>query len=228
MPSIAYSSLATALGEVSDLSSASAGGPNLLTRQSNRVHRSASRGAIVLLSSHFERYLYAVNEEVIGFVNAAAIQASSLSNEVKLLHSKVPLEEMAEMDWLNRGARLQDFVISDGWLWNYSMRGALTHTRLLAWMKSPKPDSLVRYYRYWGIQDVFSSITRTPSSRGRLRLGILELVDKRNSIAHGDFNAVASLSDIKRYMDSVQTFCKRADVQLARAVTRICNGRAPW
>jgi hypothetical protein len=226
MPSGAFGLLAAAIAEVVDLRGAGASVSNL-DPSSNRIRRSLSRGAIVLLSSHFERYIYAVNEEAVSFLNQSQIAASALANEFRLLHSKAPLEELAEMDWLNRSEKLRNFLLSDGWLWGGAATGELSHSRLLAWMKSPKPESLVRYYKYWGIPDVFSAITRTPATRGRLRLGIMELVDKRNLVAHGDFNAVASASDIRRYEQSVQMFCERADVQLSRAVGRLCGGR-PW
>lgn len=228
MASLAYNAFVAALVEVLDLRDASARKSNLLNPEINRMRRSASRGAIVLLSSHFERYIYGINEEAVTFINDRAISATSLANDLRLLHSKAPLDELAEMDWLNREPKLRDFLATDGWLWGSSTNGALSHSRLLAWMKSPKPENLVRYYRYWGIADVFSAITRTRSTSRNLRLGILELVEKRNSIAHGDFNAVASKSDITRYINSAQIFCERADIQLARAIGRICNTERPW
>ncbi|WP_157642195.1 HEPN domain-containing protein [Burkholderia ubonensis] len=227
MPSVAFGALSAAITETVDLRGVGAGISNL-NPSSNRIRRSLSRGAIVLLSSHFERYIYAVNEEAVSFLNQNQVTAVMLADEIRLLHSKAPLDELAEMAWQNRGEKLQGFILSDGWLWNNSMAGELSHARILAWMKSPKPDSLVRYYRYWGIKDVFAAITRTPATRGRLRFGIQELVDKRNLVAHGDFNAVASASDIKRYEDSVRTFCQRADLQLARAIGRICGVPRPW
>jgi hypothetical protein len=193
-----------------------------------KLARAVGRSQVVLLSSHFERYLHAVNEEAIAFVNASGVSAATLPDSLKVLHSKQPIDHLAETGWEQRAEHLTKFVTSDGWLWGVGEVGTLTPARLLAWMKAPKPESLVRYYRYWGIQNIFEMITRSPVTKNRLWLGIQELVDKRNNIAHGDFLAQATQLDIQRYLQSVRVFCGRADLRLAAVITRLCRGARPW
>lgn len=227
MPSTALAALQSALKEVSDLRRAdrSATSP---TSSALRLARAVARAQVVLLSSHFERYFYAVNEEAINFINGKAVPAGILPSALKVLHSKQPIDDLAETGWERRAAKLGDFVSSDAWLWGAGLPGMLTHSRLLAWMKAPKPENLVRYYKYWGIDDIFDEITRTPLTRNRVWLGIQELVDKRNSIAHGDFSAQATQTDIVRYVDSVRSFCKRADGRLAKVLGKLSPGASPW
>jgi hypothetical protein len=73
MPSQALLAFDKALEEVRDLGRAAR--PSLSERiESLRIARAVGRAQVVLLSSHFERYFYAVNEEAVEFVNAKKIQ----------------------------------------------------------------------------------------------------------------------------------------------------------
>ncbi|MGH7048119.1 MAG: HEPN domain-containing protein [Stellaceae bacterium] len=130
--------------------------------------------------------------------------------------------------WEKRSTQLASFISEDGWLWAVDGSGLLAHGRLLTWLRAPKPSELRRYYKYWNIDDIFARITRKPTARSQLWLGVQELVDMRNSIAHGDFSAQPTQRDIQRYLRSVRTFCERADRELARAIARLLAGDAPW
>lgn len=226
MTSAALTSFLTALSEVNALKAA---GSVLSTSPTEAARvRATGRAQTVLLSSHFERYFYAVNEEAVGFINGKSLFSNLIPQSIRLLHSKNPIEEIAGMNWENRSDKMFEFVASDAWLWGMNVTGNLAHDRLLAWMSAPKPKNLVRYYRYWGIQDIFTAITRTPQTRNRIWLGVQELVDRRNAIAHGDFTAQATGVDVKRYANSAELFCSRADKQLSRALGRIAASAMPW
>lgn len=224
MASAALGSLLSALPEIADLRIPSG---HALGANASRI-RVAGRAQTVLLSSHFERYFYQVNEEAVTFINSALLPPSRLPSSLKLLHSKEPVDQIGGTAWENRAAQLEGFIGSDGWLWAAGAAGSLTHSRLLAWMSAPKPKNLVRYYKYWAIDDIFTSITRKPQTRNRLWLGVQELVDRRNSIAHGDYSAQATDADVRRFEQSVMDFCTRADRQLAKALGTIAGGPAPW
>jgi hypothetical protein len=225
MPSAALITFQNALGEIEDLVVVAR--PSL-RRGDLRTARAVGRAQAVLLSSHFERYFYTINEEAVTFLNAKNLDSTVLSDSLKLLHSKYPIDDISATGWENRSEKLATFVVEDGWLWQSDRHGALSHERLLAWLSAPKPADLRRYYRYWNIDDIFTSITRRPSARGQLWLGVQELVDTRNSIAHGDFAAQPTQRDIQRYLNSARTFCERADRALARALGRLTAGDRPW
>src|SRR5215472_1056485 len=122
MSSQALLAFDNALDEVRDLGRVAR--PSLSERaQSLRVARAVGRAQVVLLSSHFERYFYAVNEEAVDFVNSKNISAAALSSRMKLLHSRYPIDEIAAMNWERREERLLSFVSGDGWLWSSGANG---------------------------------------------------------------------------------------------------------
>lgn len=226
MPSGALVALESALLELGDLEVSRKSAARRL-RVRLKTDRAIGRAAIVLLCSHFERYIYAVNEELVELAVQRKISASLIPETIRLLHSKHAIDALAEMSWERRTAPLETLVREESWLWNGGSGGLMEPSRILAWMKSPKPDALIRYYRSWGIQDIFSAVTRTPRTRGEMFLSIRGLVDKRNNVAHGDLNESATRSDITRYKRAVQIFCQRSDRELAKHA-RVLFGVAVW
>jgi hypothetical protein len=228
MPSEALISFKTALEEIADLALVARPSLRQGAGSSLRIARAAGRAQVVLLSSHFERYFYTVNEEAVTFLNAKGLLSSALPASLKLLHSKYPIEDLSATGWENRAGKLTTFIAEDGWLWASDRLGSLSPERLLAWLSAPKPTEIRRYYRYWNIDDIFTKITRKQVARGRLWLGVQELVDMRNSIAHGDFAAQPTQRDIQRYLSSARTFCERADREFARVLAKLTAAALPW
>jgi hypothetical protein len=224
MTSVSLAAFLEAIQEVPDLES-----PADTTGTALKRLRAVGRAQAVLLSSHFERYFYAVNEEAVGHLNRLGLPASCLPSAMKLLHSKQPIDEASITAWDNRSDKLASLMQGEAWLWSSAPAATLQHDRLLAWMSAPKPKSLVRYYKYWDIDDVFTAVTRNTRTRNQLWLGIQELVDKRNNIAHGDYASQATATDIRRYIRSARQFCVSADGKLRRAISRLAPGSpAGW
>jgi hypothetical protein len=166
--------------------------------------------------------------QVITFLNAAHVHGDRLPAIVRLQHSMVPIDDLSKTGWEHRADKLVSFVAEDGWLWSPGSAGSLSHDRLLTWMKTPRPESLVRYFRCWGIENIFATVTRKPSTRSELWLGVRGLIELRNNIAHGDYAAQATQADVRRYMGHVRTFCERADQTLATQIARSFNVQSPW
>src|SRR6266446_7841591 len=127
MPSEALLSLKRALEEIRDLALVARPSLRRGAGASLRIARAAGRAQVVLLSSHFERYFYTINEEAIAFLNAKGLLSSVVPNSLKLLHSRYPIDDMSVTSWENRSEKLAAFIAEDGWLWTSDRHGSLSH-----------------------------------------------------------------------------------------------------
>jgi hypothetical protein len=227
MSSAALEELERALAEVNDLQRANPTPPGGLP-QRPKVVRAINRASVVLLHSHFERYLRRVNEEALDLLNEHNIQSDNVPERIRLEHSHVPIVELAVMRWENRANRLTQFVAEDAWLWGEAPRAPLDSQRLLRWFTSPTPKKLRRFYRMWGINDIFSEITRARNWYVHLEFKIEDLVGKRSNIAHGDFTAEATYQDVASYRKVVWMFSERADRRLRRVLRRDLDVPCDW
>ena len=189
--------------------------------------KALSRSSVLLLNSHLEQYVRALNDEAVSFVNAAGTLGSALPCALRLKHSREPIDVLARANWDNREDLLAAFVASDGALWSNGT-STLEAARLFQGFRSPKPKTIVQYFKAWAIADIFTEITRVSSSRSDLWLRIQSLADKRNSIAHGDANESATTGDIRKYRKAVLTFAERTDRVFAHQVRSLCGSGLPW
>lgn len=174
--------------------------------------------------------MYAVNEEAIQWLNLRGCTLERFPEEFLLQHSRGAVDAIAERVWERRADPLREFVKQQGPIWTASGHaGLLEHGELVGWLKSPKPESLKRFYRLYGIENIFNSVTRNASTRSTLWLGIRELVEKRNNIAHGDFQTQALPTDVTRYLVAVSKFATSADLVFARTLAKLAqSGQRPW
>lgn len=229
MASDALAHLRLAVEEIARLQEADPTLPGAVPKRPD-ITRAVNRATILLASSHLERYLYNVNEEAIGYINSMSLMSEHLPQPFRLLHSHRAVLDLAETQWDggSRASKLSEFARSEAWLWLDSGQGLLDHKRFLAWMTTPRPDQIVRYYRYWQINDIFSATTRRPDTRSYYWLKIGEVVEKRNNIAHGDITTDATRADVRQYTAAVEEFSRWADSVLSRQIGRILSIAKPW
>ena len=191
--------------------------------------RVIGRASVILLCSHYERYHYSAVEEVVEAINTQALEAFTLPEAFRLRQTRSVVEELAKTKWTNRAEKLEEFVRREANLWAPGRPATmLDASRPLEAMTSPKPDQLVRVYQQLAIDNVFAAITRTVHTKGDLRLQLSSLVDKRNSIAHGDRTEQATQADVYRYRTAIRTFCERVDRLIPRVLRREIGLELTW
>jgi len=164
-----------------------------------------------MLCGHFERYVRDSIEEAVEIMNTTGVEPDQLPVEFKLLHAREGTDRLSETDWRRREQAITSFLESDGWLWADLPVGKLEGNRLLKNLKTPLPYKLMKLYKIWGVDDIFSRITRMDHTRNRFLSRLTELVQKRNNIAHGTYAVEATQGELKEYLRVVAEFCRRAD-----------------
>src|SRR4051794_13832916 len=113
MASSALVAFQQAVGEIADLERADptpVGGrpvdPDLT--------RVVGRATVVLLSSHFERYIYAVNEEAARHLESLVAGGNEIPELMRLLHARPAIESLLETSWENRATLMSEFMTTDG------------------------------------------------------------------------------------------------------------------
>lgn len=176
------------------------------------VLRAIGRSAVVLTNSHLEAYIYSLTSEMVDFLIKSGIDGTNLPLRIRLRHSSKPLEAAVDTSWEHRERALTALFQNEASLWTGGpCHDDLDPERLLSSLKTPRGKPLIRYFNDWGIDDIFSQITRLPTTRADLFLRIDELGEKRNLIAHGDLSVQATASDIRRFLAAVEKFGTRVD-----------------
>jgi hypothetical protein len=98
----------------------------------------------------------------------------------------------------------------------------------IAWMKSPKVGNVIRLFRMFGIDDIMKAVTRTEAGHRNIKRELQGLVDARNGIAHGDQTIQPTGPELTRYLDTVASFCDRADRYASRSLAKGLGIAEPW
>lgn len=199
---------------------------SLGTRQASVAHR---RACTVLLCSHFERYIYSINEQAIEYLNSCRLSSREIPVKIRLLQTKSIVDLVAKRQWDLREENLTTLFMDHGplWLENAAIT-TLEPSANLEWMKSPKVKDVIRFYALYGVGNIFEAVTRTTAGRQRLSRELGSLVDIRNGIAHGDQTVQPVRSEITQYSNAVKDFCTRADRCLGRQLSSLSGHAEPW
>src|SRR5437763_1971219 len=104
------------------------------------VVRAIGRSEIVLLSSHFERFIYALNEQAVDSLCQASVISNLIPEPLRLEHSRHAIDSIFGTAWEKRGPALVRYSAEEAGLWSPTAHiSTLDASKLLMWMKTPDP-----------------------------------------------------------------------------------------
>lgn len=230
MPSDALADLLVGAAEVRALREYAPKAQGLAARHALQDAQLAHRRAcVVLLCSYFERYIYALNEGAIDYINHLRPLSELIPVQIRLAMVRGAVDRLAGMQWIKRESALREFSSEHAALWNGASAAPLLRPEpLLESMKSPKVADVKRYFKLFGIDDIFHSIARSETVRRQLMRSLQALADSRNGIAHGDQTVQPERTEITGYLNSVSLFCGRVDKFFGQRLATLFGGAPPW
>ncbi|MFI2784004.1 MAE_28990/MAE_18760 family HEPN-like nuclease [Streptomyces sp. ALB3] len=172
-----------------------------------------TRSCTVMLVSHFEGFVKAGLTELIDEIGRAKPPTRRLPDGLLELHTRERIQEIFGTDGPDRITRTRRLFMTYASLWedDRSINPRVLSAKILArQFTSAKPEVIAQVFTLLGVGDVLDRLDRHVNQaiidRGEsgtsLKVGIklLEIVDRRNKIAHGDKNEKPTPVEVENYM----------------------------
>lgn len=173
-----------------------------------------NRASIVMLCSHVEGYMEDILEEFIGSIRESGVDCKRIPTILKVMLCKPGLKSLNNSDQNVLARRIPDFIKNYEAIWWSEEK--MDSERFPEFIRrdwqigNPWPDVILTYLEKIGIGDFWDDSNRT------LKGDLQTLVDKRNLIAHGHFEATATRDDVNRYVESAKKLVDFLDVRIER------------
>ena len=206
--------------------------PNILTPRLADLENAICRSCIVLMSSHFERYIEDLVVDFIDALNASPIPVSKLPDSLAIRQIETSIKTIADIK--DRGKKLQalqDLDNHHSWFWGdqASVCNTLQGDPLISSFDNPLPNRVRDLFRNFDISDaVGMAISKdTRSNRGVIEALVKELVEKRNAIAHTGMTVSVTKQQVMDYFDSVYRLAFGIDWVVGERIEQLI-GHWPW
>ena len=203
------------------------------TDESTQLENAVHRACLVLLVAHFEGFAKAALSEYVDEVCAVRPPARKLPPEFLELFTRDRIQEIASLppgvDRVNRTRRLFT-AFSDLWDQERSIDPQVISAKILArQMTSLKPDVLRESFSLIGVEDIIAEATLSLSGAGlsvRVDTKLEEIVNKRNSIAHGDYSVKPTSTDLEEYIEFFMAVGDAFSTCVGQAIDLACTLRS--
>jgi len=186
------------------------------------------RAAIVLLCSHMEHFFEETIKNVLEFheLNGTTIgalpmrlrveQYAFLVKGIEAFHPEKRMENIMAA-WQSKISR-DDDVCS---------KGLLIATPHVGNFSNPGSEDVSKLYESIGVGNVWSLVNKGPHDQD-LKARLDGLVARRNQIAHGEFNSIATRTDIEEYQGDMRDLSHQIDELIANHLKKIVSVNVPW
>lgn len=199
----------------------------LLRRQAAKFERSREsiqrspeisalcRGAVVLLSSHIEAYVKELGEHALDSIYAKAVCRSKLAPQFFYHISKEKIEFIRSASQPDKIAHhVQSFVDNETSVWRTSdpLPAPIPSRVFNKGFSNPSFDKVKAYFGRFGYTKFGGDFFRTLGRDAQTTANNLDqIVDARNSIAHGELSATKTPSEVKLMIETAKVFCRTTD-----------------
>lgn len=173
------------------------------------------RGAVVLLSSHIEAYVKELGEHTLDSIHSKAVCRSNLAPQFFYYVSKDTIEAIRDASQPDKIAKhMQRFVDHETLFWKDStpLPAPVPSQAFNKGFSNPTFDKVKAYFGRFGYTDFRRDFFRVLGREAQSTANNLDqIVDTRNSIAHGDLSATKTPAEIKAMVETAKTFCRSSD-----------------
>ncbi|MFE2479817.1 MAE_28990/MAE_18760 family HEPN-like nuclease [Streptomyces sp. NPDC059389] len=200
--------------------------------ESIQLENAVHRACLVLLVAHFEGFAKAALSEYVDEVRAVRPPARKVPPEFLELFTRDRIQEIASLppgtDRVHRTRRLFT-AFSDLWDQERSIDPQVISAKTLArQMTSLKPAVLRDSFALIGVEDIIDQATSFLNDAGmsvRVDVKLEEIVNKRNSIAHGDYSVKPTSTDLEEYINFFMAVGDAFSTCVVQAIDSACTLR---
>lgn len=227
-----YGAFVARLDEINILRSKAAA----LGRTSNAVRHGPEisalcRGSVVLLSSHIEAYVKELGEHTLDAIYDNGVCRSKIELPFFYHISRERIESVRSGFGPDKIAgSLRIFVENDAPMWAGSggFPNPISSSEFNAGFSNPKFEKVKSYFGRFGYgnfrRDFFRELGRNAQPTEN---NLDQIVDARNSIAHGDPTATKTPEEVKDMVGTAKLFCRTVDKIFANWCGKnLCNIRS--
>ncbi|MBU2999537.1 hypothetical protein KO491_06775 [Roseovarius nubinhibens] len=173
------------------------------------------RGAVVLLSSHIEAYVKELGEHTLDSIHTKEVCRSKLAPQFFYHISKGKIESIRSTSQPEKIAQhVQSFVDLeiDFWSTTDPLPAPVSSQSFNKGFSNPSFEKVNAYLGRFGYVKFRRDFFRCLGQDAQTTVNNLDqIVDTRNSIAHGEVSATKTPSEVKQMIETAKIFCRTTD-----------------
>jgi hypothetical protein len=180
---------------------------------------SLCRGAIVLLSARVEAYIKELGELALLQMHGSGMSRSKVAEQFFYYLSQDFIKEIKDTkEPASLAKKIFALMNRDGQQWNTTgpFASPLLPQIFNKGFSNPKVDKITAYFNRFGYSSYTSDMQRKMKANYQPSQNmIVQLVDMRNKIAHGDPNATITPNGVRDMANLVTAYCRATDLVFA-------------